>query len=71
MKDEEFMGKNYVCSDIHGMKGSYEDALKKLNEDDILYVLGDATDRGDEGIEILLDILSRAENTEKSQKLSI
>ena len=63
------MGKNYVCSDIHGMRGSYEDALKKLNEDDILYVLGDATDRGDEGIEILLDILSRAENTEKKPKV--
>ena len=58
-----------MCSDIHGMRGSYEDALKKLNEDDILYVLGDATDRGDEGIEIILDILSRAEDTEKKQKV--
>ena len=44
MKDEEFMGKNYVCSDIHGMKGSYEDALKELSEDDILYVLGQLFD---------------------------
>ena len=50
------MGKNYVCSDIHGMKGSYEEALKKLNEDDVLYILGDAIDRGDDGIEILIDI---------------
>lgn len=50
------MGKNYVCSDIHGMKGSYKEALKKLNEDDVLYILGDAIDRGDDGIEILIDI---------------
>ena len=69
MKSEVIMGKNYVCSDIHGMKGSYEDALKKLNEDDILYILGDATDRGDEGIEILLDIFLRAENTEKKPRV--
>lgn len=60
------MGKHYVCSDIHGMKGSYENVLEKLNEDDILYILGDAIDRGDEGIEILLDILTRSgENGKK------
>lgn len=69
MKDEIIMGKNYVCSDIHGMKGSYEEALNELNPDDILYILGDATDRGDEGIEILLDIMSRAENIGKKPRV--
>lgn len=54
------MGKTYVCSDIHGMKGSYEDALGRLNSEDILYILGDATDRGDEGIQILLDIMEHS-----------
>ena len=52
-------GKNYVCSDIHGMYGSYMKAVSKLNENDRLYVLGDAIDRGNNGIEILLDIMSR------------
>ena len=59
------MGKNYVCSDIHGMKGSYEEALKKLNEDDVLQILGDAIDRGDDGIEILIDIAIHSETRER------
>lgn len=55
------MGKSYVCSDIHGMKGSYQELLEKLNEDDILYILGDATDRGKDGIDILFDIKKHVE----------
>ena len=63
------MGKTYVCSDIHGMGGTYLDTLKKLNKDDVLYILGDATDRGDEGIGILYDIMKH--NGENSQKPQI
>lgn len=62
------MGKTYVCSDIHGMGGTYLDTLNRLNKDDVLYILGDATDRGDEGIGILYDIMKHSgENPQKPQ----
>ena len=52
-------GKHYAISDVHGMYGSYMEAISKLNENDKLFVLGDVIDRGSNGIEILLDIMSR------------
>ncbi len=63
------MGKNYICSDIHGMKGSYENALKQLKDDDKLYILGDAIDRGDEGIQILIDIMQHSGEQGKKPKI--
>lgn len=52
----------YVCSDIHGRYDRYNKLLEKidLQETDKLYVLGDVIDRGTEGIEILQDIMKRA-----------
>lgn len=52
-------GKSYVVSDIHGMYGSYMDAVKQLKSNDILYVLGDVIDRGEYGIEIIQDMMKR------------
>jgi len=52
-------GKHYVISDLHGMYGTYMDAISMLNENDVLYVLGDVIDRGPNGIKILQDIMHR------------
>ncbi len=52
----------YAVSDLHGCLGKYQrllDALP-LGETDTLYILGDVIDRGAGGIEILLDLMSRA-----------
>ncbi|MBQ7833029.1 MAG: fructose-bisphosphatase class III [Lachnospiraceae bacterium] len=52
---------NYVMSDVHGQYKSYMKMLKKidLKAEDTLYVLGDAIDRGSDGIKILSDIMKR------------
>lgn len=53
------MGRTFACSDLHG---NYEVAKKifdYLKEDDTLYFLGDAIDRGDRGIEILQTLFTR------------
>lgn len=54
-------GKTYVISDIHGRYDKYMEMLKKINfgPDDALCFLGDAMDRGPDGVRIMLDIMSR------------
>lgn len=52
-------GKNYAISDIHGMYGSYMEAINTLNENDTLFIIGDVIDRGKNGIKILQDIIQR------------
>ena len=51
----------YIMSDIHGQYQRYKAMLEKiyLREEDRLFVLGDAIDRGPGSIEILLDIMKR------------
>lgn len=51
----------YVMSDIHGCYKEYLKALKIIDfkDEDQLYVLGDMIDRGDEPIQLLLDMMSR------------
>ena len=51
----------YVVSDIHGCFDKYKALLKRLNlnDNDTLYILGDLVDRGDGGIQIILDLISR------------
>lgn len=51
----------YVASDIHGCFDKYRALLNrlKLKDDDMLYILGDLVDRGDGGIKIILDLVSR------------
>lgn len=50
----------YVCSDIHGLWGKYQNVLDFIDlEKDQLYILGDVIDRGNDGFKILLDCLKR------------
>lgn len=49
----------YAISDIHGNYEKFQKLLKKIHfsDDDILYVLGDVTDRGTDGILIYLEMM--------------
>lgn len=51
----------YVMSDIHGNYKAYCAMLEKINfaDTDILYVLGDVVDRGENGIKVLQDMMLR------------
>lgn len=51
----------YVMSDIHGNFDKYESILKLINlsDGDELYGIGDAIDRGKDGIRVLRDIMQR------------
>lgn len=51
----------YAAGDLHGCYDKYIKMLKKirLRETDMLYVLGDAVDRGEDGVGILLDMRKR------------
>ena len=51
----------YAMSDIHGEYKKYLKMLEKIGfcDDDELYVLGDVVDRGEQPIEILLDMMER------------
>ncbi len=55
----------YLLSDVHGQYNAYKKILDKIHfsENDFLYVLGDAIDRGPEGIRLIQDIMNR-ENVE-------
>lgn len=52
----------YVMGDIHGCRNKYDEMLEKLSpgEHDAVFVLGDVIDVGDDGIEILNDMMYRA-----------
>ena len=55
----------YVISDIHGCYTEFLELLDKIgfsNEDE-LYVLGDAMDRGPEPIKVIQDLMRRANVT--------
>lgn len=51
----------YVMGDIHGCKDKYDDILSQIKpkEMDAIFVLGDVIDHGDDGIEILNDMMYR------------
>ena len=48
----------YACSDLHGNWELWAEIKKFLKPDDILYYLGDATDRGPDGWAILKEMLA-------------
>ena len=52
---------HYVMSDLHGCYDKYLAMLEKLHfrDDDVLYYLGDAVDRGPDGIPLVLDLMGR------------
>ena len=51
----------YIISDIHGCYEQYIQLLERIDfsDEDVLYVLGDAMDRGPESIKVMQDIMSR------------
>ena len=51
----------YVVSDLHGHYDVFRQGLKtiKFNNEDRLYVVGDAIDRGSDGVRILREIQRR------------
>lgn len=53
---------NYVISDIHGEYDKFLEMLQKINlqDDDTLYILGNAVDVGAEPIEVLNEMADRA-----------
>lgn len=52
------MSKHLVCTDLHGNGLLWRKIKEKLNEEDALYFLGDAIDRGPDGLYIMLDMLN-------------
>lgn len=55
----------YVIADIHGCYAEFLELLEKIgfSDDDELFVLGDAMDRGSEPIKVIQDLMSRANVT--------
>lgn len=53
------MGQIYASSDWHGCGAVAKKVLNYLKPDDTLYFLGDATDRGEDGIAILDALINR------------
>lgn len=55
------MGYTYVMSDLHGVYDRYLKILQKIQfrPEDTLYILGDAIDRGKDGIRLLQDFMKR------------
>ena len=51
----------YVVSDIHGCFDKFKELLRKINftDNDIMYVLGDIVDYGEQPIELLCDLSMR------------
>lgn len=51
----------YAMSDLHGCYDLYIKMLEKIkfSDEDTLYILGDVTDRGEDGIKILQDMIKR------------
>lgn len=52
----------YCVSDIHGEYDKFKRILQKINfsDSDILYVLGDAVDRGPEPVKVLLEMMEHS-----------
>lgn len=51
------MGKNFCCTDLHGMWRLWEEIKFYCGPDDTIYFLGDAADRGVDGLRIIKDLL--------------
>lgn len=52
------MNKIYACSDLHGNYNLWQQISKYCDETDKIFYLGDAIDRGPNGLKIMLDLLS-------------
>ena len=52
------MGKTYVISDIHAHLAPLNKFLQSIEDNDIVYVLGDLVDKGPDGLEPFITILN-------------
>ena len=55
-KTNKFDRKFYCCTDIHGQYQLWAQIRDFLGEDDILFFLGDAIDRGPDGLKIMKEL---------------
>lgn len=53
----------YACADLHGQGWAWDAIKNRLAPSDYLYFLGDAADRGPDGVRIMQEILSRPNTT--------
>lgn len=51
------MNKTYACSDLHGMYNLWSQIRDYCDETDTIYFLGDAADRGPDGVRIMQEFL--------------
>ena len=52
------MNKTYAVSDIHGMYNLWKKIKNYIDETDTIYFLGDAADRGPDGLKIIAELLA-------------
>ena len=52
------MNKTYCIADVHGMYNLWRQVIESLDETDTLYVLGDCSDRGQDGWKIIKEALA-------------
>lgn len=57
------MNKNYACSDLHGNYNLWKQISNYCDNTDTIYVLGDAIDRGKDGLNLMLTLLEDARVT--------
>lgn len=53
----------YACADLHGQGWAWDAIKSRLAPSDYLYFLGDAIDRGPDGVRIMQEILDRLNTT--------
>lgn len=51
------MGRVYACSDLHGCYNLWEKIKEYISDDDHIYFLGDAIDRGLNSIKLMLELI--------------
>ena len=51
------MNKTYACSDLHGMYNLWKQISEYCDETDTIYFLGDACDRGPNGVKLMIELL--------------
>ncbi len=62
--------KTYCMADMHGEKNAYDEAMKQILPKDRVYILGDAIDRGEHGLDILEDIIKRQKDPEHNPQIT-
>lgn len=53
----------YACADLHGQGWAWDAIKNRLAPSDYLYFIGDAVDRGPDGVRIMQEILDRPNTT--------